>query len=46
MHKAIEAIQEILTHLEGLMGQILEDKDCSFHDKLEQAMDIIEKAAG
>jgi len=28
------------------MGQIPENKDCSFHDRLELAMDIVKKAAG
>jgi hypothetical protein len=46
MPNAMKAIQERLTHLECLMGQIPEDEDYSFHDKLEMVMDIAKKADG
>jgi hypothetical protein len=46
MHNAMKAIQERLIHLERLMGQIPEDEDYSFHDKLELVMDIAKKADG
>jgi hypothetical protein len=46
MPNVMKAIQERLTHLEGLMGQIPEDEDYSFHDRIELAMDITKKADG
>jgi hypothetical protein len=46
MPNAMKAIQERLTHLEGLMGQIPEDEDYSFHDRIQLAMDIAKKADG
>ena len=46
MPNAMKAIQERLTHLEGLMSRIPEDKDYSFHDRLELVMDIAKKVYG
>lgn len=46
MPKTMKAIQERLTRLEGLMGWIPENEDRSFHDKVELAMDIVEKVVG
>lgn len=43
MPKTMKAIQERLTRLEGLMGWIPKNEDRSFHDRVELAMDIVEK---
>lgn len=46
MSNTMKVIRERLTRLKGLMDQIPEDEDCSFHEKLELEMDITENVAG
>jgi hypothetical protein len=46
MPKGMNAIRQILEHLENLMGLIFEDENSSLNDKLELAMDAVEKADG
>lgn len=46
MPKGMNAIRKILECLENLMGLIFEDENSSLIDKLELAMDVVEKADG
>jgi hypothetical protein len=46
MPKGMNAIRQILERLENLMGLIFEDENSSLNDKLELAMDAVEKADG
>ena len=46
MLAGMETIRERLLHLEGWMGDILNDEDRSIQDRLDLAMEIADKAAG
>jgi len=46
MLAGMETIRERLLRLEGWMGDIPDKEDRSVQDRLELAMEIVEKAAG